>query len=1050
MFSRFFIERPIFATVLAIVIVLAGLIALPTLPIAQYPEITPPTVAVSTVYPGANAQVVAETVAAPIEQEVNGVENMIYMSSTSANDGSYNLTVTFEVGTDLDMAQVLVQNRVAIAQPKLPEEVKRQGVSTNKKSTSIVLLISLTAPPDSAYDSLYLSNFATLRLVDTLKRIKGVGDVSIFGGADYSMRIWIDPNRLRARDLTTDDVVNAIREQNVQVAAGQLGQPPAPTGTPFQYTINSLGRLESVEQFEDIIIKTGDEGQILRLKDVARVELGGETYTQYATLNGQPTAAVAIYQLPGANALDLAKRIRETMGELETSFPAGIEWRIPFDTTRAVEASIAEVYETLFIAILLVFITIYVFLQDWRATLIPAITIPVSLVGTFALMAALGFSINMLTLFGLVLAIGIVVDDAIVVVENVTRLMDEQGLSSKQAAIQAMEEVGGPVVATTLVLLAVFVPAAFSGGITGALNQQFALTIAAATVISSINALTLSPAMSAILLRPMKLTDKGAFGVFNRQFDRATTSYVTVVGLAVRRTGIAMVLFALITLASAWGFTRLPTGFLPTEDQGYFFAQAQLPDAASLERTGEVAKMMDEIYQSTPGVRDAVTIVGYSIIDGANLSNVAMSFIVMDPWDERTEPQLSQEAIVGRVQMGLLGIQEAIGFTFVPPAINGLGVSGGFQMQLQDRMGVGFDTLQAMADELVVDGDAQAGLQRLNTTFRSRVPQMFADVDRTKVKALGVPLSDVFGTLQAALGSAYVNDFNRFGRTYKVTLQSDAPHRQTAADVARLQVRKPDGTMVPIGTVIEMDETFGPQIITRYNLYPSATINGAAAPGFSSGQALNLMEDMADRKLPNTMGYEWTGMSYQEKQIGGEAVALFALAALLVFLVLAAQYESWTAPAAVVFAVPLGLLGAVVAVALRGLENDVYMQIGLVLLVALASKNAILIVEFARELRAGGKPVLEAAVEACRLRFRPILMTAFSFVLGVLPLVVASGAGGASRRSLGTVVLGGQLAATIIAVVLVPVFFVVFQRLSDRFASDDPAPPTSTDPGPTA
>jgi HAE1 family hydrophobic/amphiphilic exporter-1 len=1038
-FSRIFIERPIFATVLAIVVVIAGLVSIPSLPISQYPEITPPTVAVSTVYPGANAKVVAETVAAPIEQEVNGVENMIYMSSTSANDGSYNLTVTFDVGTDLDMAQVLVQNRVAIAEPKLPEEVKRQGVSTNKKSTSIVLIITLTAP-DGQYDSLYLSNFATLRLVDTLKRIRGVGDVVIFGGADYSMRVWIDPNRLRARDLTTQDVVDAIREQNVQVAAGQLGQPPAPPGTAFQYTINSLGRLESVEQFEDIIIKTGEDGAILRLKDVARLELGGETYSQFATLNGRPTAAVAIYQLPGANALDLANRIRAAMHDLETAFPDGVEWRIPFDTTRAVEASIDEVYETLFVAILLVFITIYVFLQDWRATLIPAITIPVSLVGTFAVMAMLGFSINLLTLFGLVLAIGIVVDDAIVVVENVTRLMADEGMSSKDAAIRAMEEVGGPVVATTLVLLAVFVPAAFSGGITGALNQQFALTIAAATVISSLNALTLSPAMAAILLRPMPLTDKGPFGVFNRAFDSATGGYMRVVKLAVRRTAIAMLLFAAIVAAAGWGFTRLPTGFLPTEDQGYFFAQAQLPDAASLERTGDVAKMMDEVYQSTPGVKDAVTIVGYSIIDGANLSNVAMSFIVMDPWDERTSSDLSQEAIVGSVQRKLFGIQEAIAFTFVPPAINGLGVSGGFQMQLQDRMGVGFDTLQSMADELVVDGSTQAGLQSLNTTFRSRVPQLFADVDRTKVKSLGVPLSDVFDTLQSALGSSYVNDFNRFGRTYKVTLQSDAPFRQEKSDIARLQVRKPDGTMVPIGTVITMEESFGPQVITRYNLYPSATINGAAAPGFSSGQALTLMEEMADRKLPTTMGFEWTGMSYQEKQVGGEAVALFGLAALLVFLVLAAQYESWTAPAAVVFAVPLGLLGAVVAVALRGLENDVYMQIGLVLLVALASKNAILIVEFARELRFGGKPLLEAAAEACRLRFRPILMTSFSFVLGVLPLVVASGAGGASRRSLGTVVLGGQLAATIIAVVLVPVFFVVFQRISERFAKSETPP----------
>jgi len=1038
-FSRFFIERPIFSTVIALVIVIAGGVTVPMLPVAMYPEITPPTVRVSTTYPGANAQVVADTVAAPIEQQVNGVENMIYMSSTSANDGSYALTVTFEVGTDLDMAQVLVQNRVAIAEARIPEEVKRQGVTTMKQSTSIVMMVSLSSS-EGQYDALYLTNYGTLRVLDELKRIPGVGEVTIFGGGDYSMRIWLDPERLLARKLTTGDVLAAIREQNIQVAAGQIGQPPAPAGQSFQYAINSLGRLQSVDQFDQIIVKAEEGGRLTRIHDVARVELGSQNYNQAAELNGQPTAAIAIYQLPGANALDVAQRVRDTMEALAARMPEGLEWGVPFDTTLAVEASIAEVYETLFIAIALVFLTIFVFLQDWRATLVPAIAIPVSLVGTFAVMAAIGFSINMLTLFGLVLAIGIVVDDAIVVVENVTRLIDEEGLTAVDAALRAMEEVGGPVVATTLVLLAVFIPAAFMGGITGKLNQQFALTIAAATVISSINALTLSPALAAILLRASPERTTGFFGAFNRVFDRATRLYVAMVERATRHTRVSMLLFLALVVAAGWGFTSLRTGFLPVEDQGYFFASAQLPDAASLERTNEVAARMTEIFRETPGVANAITVTGYSLIDGASLSNAVTVFVTLTPWGERTDTSLSLEGIVANARDRLDGIEAAIPTAFAPPAINGLGVSGGFQMQIQDRAGVGFDRLQQVAMEMVDDGNAQSGLQALNSSFRARVPQLFADVDRTKAKTLGVPLDVVFGTLQTALGSAYVNDFNLFGRTYQVTLQADSRFRQQRSDIEKLQVRNSAGSMLPLGTLVQVDDTFGPQLVQRYNLYPSAAINGEAATGFSSGQALQIMEQMAGEKLPLSMGFEWTGMSYQEKQVGGETIVIFALAILLVFLVLAAQYESWSAPAAVIFAVPLGLLGAVVAVALRGYANDVYMQIGVVLLVALASKNAILIVEFAREQRAQGLDVLAAATEASRLRFRPILMTSFSFVLGVIPLVVANGAGAGSRRSLGTVVFGGQLSATVIAVVLVPVFFVVFQRLGERFARRGDAP----------
>ncbi|MBW2693251.1 MAG: multidrug efflux RND transporter permease subunit [Deltaproteobacteria bacterium] len=1041
MFSRIFIERPILAGVIAIVIVLSGVVTLPTLPVAQYPEITPPTVKVSTTYPGANAVVVANTVAAPIEQQVNGVEGMIYMSSTSANDGSYALTVTFEVGTDLDMAQVLVQNRVAIAEARLPEEVKRQGVTTKKQSTSIVLLITLTAQ-EGEYDTLFLSNYATLRLADELKRIQGVGEVTIFGGSDYSMRIWLDPEKLKSRGLTAQDVTTAIREQNVQVAAGQIGQPPAPSGQSFQYAINSLGRLQDLEQFEQIILKTGEMGRISRLRDVARVELGGQNYNQFAALNGDPCAAISIYQLPGANALDVAAAVRAAMDRLDANFPAGLEWSIPFDTTKAVEASITEVYETLFIAIALVFLTIFVFLQDWRATLIPAVTIPVSLIGTFTVMAVLGFSINMLSLFGLVLAIGIVVDDAIVVVENVTRLIDEQGMSGRDAALQAMQEVGGPIVATTLVLLAVFVPAAFLGGITGQLNQQFALTIAAATVISSINALTLSPALSALLLRPTQERRTGFFGAFNASFDRGSTWYVATVERVVRRVGLSMVLFAALVALAGWGFMALPTGFLPTEDQGYFFAAAQLPEAASLERASEVSELMEKALIETPGIRDVVTITGYSLLDGSSLSNAVTVFVVMDPWEERTDASLQQEAILGDLRRRFYEIQEGFTFAFIPPAINGLGVSGGFQMQLQDRGDVGFDALQQVAMEMVADGNAQSGLQALKTTFRARVPQLFADVDRTKAKTLGVPLDAVFGTLQTSLGSSYVNDFNKFGRTYQVIVQVDSRFRQHREDIQKLDVRNDDGEMIPLGTLVEVEDSFGPQLVVRYNLYPSAAINGEAAAGFSSGDALALMEQMARNKLPQSMGFDWTGMSYQEKKVGGEAIAIFGLAILLVFLVLAAQYESWSAPAAVIFAVPLGLFGAVVAASMRALANDVYMQIGVVLLVALASKNAILIVEFAREKRSEGLGILEAAVEASRLRFRPILMTSFSFVLGVMPLVVASGAGAASRRSLGTVVLGGQLSATVIAVVLVPVFFVVFQSLGERGARKGEEIPT--------
>jgi HAE1 family hydrophobic/amphiphilic exporter-1 len=1030
MLSKFFIERPIFASVISIVIVIAGVVSFGALPVAQYPEITPPTVSVSANYPGANAQVVAETVAAPIEQQVNGVENMIYMSSTSASDGSYNLTVSFEVGTDLDMAQVLVQNRVSLAEPTLPEEVVRQGISTKKKSTNILLLISLFSP-DSRFDELYLANYATLRLKDLLGRIKGVGEVMVFPSSDYSMRIWLDPRQLKSRNLTTEDVLSALREQNVQVAAGQIGEPPAPLGQNFQYTVNVLGRLSEIEQFEEIIIKTGKGGRITRLKDVARVELGGKTYSITSSKSGTPSASMMIYQLPGANALDVAKQVRSALKDLSAAFPEGLTYEIPYDTTIFVETSIKEVYVTLFQAALLVFLVLFIFLQDWRATLVPAVTIPVSLIGTLAVMLAMGFSLNMLTLFGLVLAIGIVVDDAIVVVEATVAHM-EQGLNRKEAAIQAMSEVSGPVVATTLVLMAVFVPAAFLPGITGQLYRQFALTIAISTIFSSINALTMSPALSGLLLRPPKERKNVFFRGFDKIFRKTENGYTTLAKTLTRRTALVMLLFLGLVGFTGWRFTRLPTGFLPTEDQGYLIANVQLPDAASLERTDAVLKRIDDILHKTPGIQAWVSLGGYSVIDGTNASNAGTIFITMNPWEERSHPSLSQEAILGNIQRQLFQIQEAIAFAFTPPAIPGLGVAGGFQMQLQDKADMGLQELQKMVQEILQDGNAQSGLANLNSTFRADVPQLFAEIDRTKAKTLGIPLSSVFNTLQTYLGSSYVNDFNKFGRTWQVKLQADHRFRVEPEDIRQLDVRDASGEMVPLGTLVHVDQILGPQTILRYNLYPAASITGAASPGFSSGQALNLMEQLAEAKLPASMGYEWTGMSYQEKKVGSEAIMVFALAIILVFLVLAAQYESWTNPVAVILVVPLAALGTVIALVMRGSDNNVYTQIGIVLLIGLASKNAILIVEFAREQHHKGMGIMEAAVEAAKLRFRPILMTSIASIVGFMPLVVASGAGAASRQAIGTAVVGGMTAATIMSLLFTPVFFVVMQRLSER------------------
>lgn len=1029
--SRFFIYRPIFASVISIIIVIAGVVSFGTLPVAKFPPIAPPTVSVQAVYPGGNARTIAETVATPIEQQVNGVEGMLYMSSTSADDGTYNLTVTFDLGTDMDIASVLVQNRVAIAEPQLPAEVRSQGITTKKRSTQILQFIALTSP-DDRYDDLFLSNYA-LTLKDELSRLNGVGDVTTFGAGDYSMRVWLDPRKLKQRGLTTADVVAAISEQNVQVAAGQIGAAPAPAGTAFQFTVSSQGRLASVAAFEDIVLATGDDGRTLRVKDVARVELGGKNYTFDSKFDGKRSASIAIYQLPGANALTTAQLVREKMQQLsgQRNWPEGLQYQIPFDTTLFVEASIREVYSTLVVAVVLVVLVIYLFLQDWRSTVVPVLAIPVSLVGTFAIMNVAGVSINMLSLFGIVLAIGIVVDDAIVVVENTSRHL-AAGMTPRDAAVQAMSEITGPVIATTLVLLAVFVPSAFMGGITGQLFRQFALTISGAVIISTLNALTLSPALCGILLRPQQQATFWGFRLFNRSFDLMTSGYGGVIGGFVRLLSIVMVIYVGLVALTGLTLSRLPTGFVPEEDQGYLFVNVQLPDAAATERTAAVLAQLDDLYSQVPGVSNSLSIAGYSLLGGYAGSNLGFSVVILEPWEERQDAAESVEAIAAELRRRFAEVPAAAVFPFTPPAIDGLGTAGGFQLEVLDQDAAGYATLQATAEDLVAAGNAQSNLTGLNTTFRANAPQLFVDVNRVKAKTMEVPLGNVYGTLQAYLGSAYVNDFTFNNRSYQVRVQADAEYRASASDIVDLEVRDAGGRMVPLGSIVEVKDEFGPAVVRRYNLYPSAPINGSAAAGTSSGEALELMEQLAAARLPPGFGYAWTGMSFQEKLAASGQTLVLALAVIAVFLVLAAQYESWTSPAAVIAVVPLAALGVVAALVLRGAPNNTYTQIGIVLLIALASKNAILIVEFASEQRRQGMTIVEAAMQAARLRFRAILMTACSSILGFLPLLFASGAGAASRQAVGNAVVGGMIAATIFSLLFVPAFFVIFRRLSER------------------
>jgi len=1037
MISAFFINRPVLANVLAIVIVILGAVSIAVLPVAQYPNIVPPTVQVTTNYPGASARTTIDNVALPIELQVNGVEGMIYMQSYSTDAGTYALTVTFEIGTNLDFAQVLVQNKVSAALASLPQSVQAQGLIVEKKSTSILQIISLTSP-DNRFDSLYMSNYATINLVNELARVPGVGNTTVLGVGQYSMRVWLDPQKLYTYGLTPSEVSRVIQEQSQPVTAGQVGIPPAPKGQDFQFTVDVHGRLSSPEEFGNIVVKSaqGNGGRLLRVKDIGRVELGAQTYSETFKQNGQQGAGIAIYQLPDANALDVSTRVRAKMEELSKAFPPGLAYNVPFDTTMFVKASIHEVFLTLIEAGILVLIVIVVFLQDWRAMLVPATTIPVTIIGAFAAMAALGFTINTTTMFGIVLAIGIVVDDAIVIVEGVAHHI-ERGLSPHDAAIKAMSELFGPVIGITLVLMSVFLPAAFVPGLTGKMFAQFALVIAATAFISAINAATLKPTQCALWLRPAVPPERRNFFFrgFNNVYQRVENGYAWLIGSMVRRSGI-MVLVALVLAGlGGWGVARLPTAFIPNEDQGYMLVGLQLPEGASLERTDAALAKVSAIAMATPGVQYVTAISGMSVLDSNSaLANAGVAYVILKDWGERLKHDGEDlRSIVLHIARETQVLQDGRTFPLVPPAIQGIGNAGGFQMQVEQKDG-SFDyvKLQNATDNLIEQASTQSALANLVTSFRAGAPHVRVDVDRSKSETLKVSLGDVFTTLSAYLGSAYVNRFNKFGQTLQVFLQADSPYRTRPEDILKLQVRNADGQMVPIGAIATLRQDSGPPLISLYNLYPSAAIVGSPAPDFSSGEAMGLMEEIAGALLPPGTGYEWTAMSYQEKIVGNQLLYVFALAILLVYLCLAGQYESWVAPLAVILAVPLALIGPALALGGLGLPNNLYTQIGLMLLIALGAKNAILIVEVARDARnVEGKEIVDAAVLAARTRFRPILMTSFAFILGVVPLVTATGAGANSRISLGLAVMSGMLASTCLAVLFVPSFFTMLQRYEE-------------------
>jgi HAE1 family hydrophobic/amphiphilic exporter-1 len=1032
MISKFFIERPILANVLAVVTVIIGLVSYYRLPVEQYPPIVPPTILVSTRYPGASASVIADTIGVPIEQAVNGVENSIYMSSASSSDGSYALTITFDVGTDLDKSLSLVQNQVNSALAQLPGDVTQQGVTVKKVSTNILLVVSLYSE-ENRFGEAFLSNYAVINMQNPLARLPGVGQVRVFGAGPYSMRVWLDPNRLKTFNLTTTDVLNVIKDQNVQVVAGQLGAPPVPVDQVFQLTINSLGRLSDVGQFENIIVKTdrGQAAQIVRLKDVARIELSQQSYSNFANIGGIRSAQVVVFALPEANAIAVANRVYEAVAEMSKDFPEGLNYTIRYDTTKFVRGAVSKVYDTLFEAGILVLIVIMIFLQSFRALLVPATTVPVTIIGAFMAMVALGFTINLMTLFALVLAIGIVVDDAIVIVENSAYYI-ERGLSPKEAAIKAMGELTGPIMGITMALVAVFLPAAFLPGITGQIFRQFALVIAATAVISAINALTLKPAQCALWLRPRPEKPLNWFyRGFNKVYEAVKNPYMGLVRRMVRRPFLMVLLFFVIITLAGWQFVTRPTGFLPTEDQGFAVLLARLPDGAAQPRARDVSEKIGNILRKTPGVASWVTIGGYSFLDAANVSTINSTFIIYEDWAKRGAA-LSQEKIIARLNRELSRIQEASVFVVIPPAIRGLGQAGGFQMMVEDRKSRGMQELQKVVHELVRVGNAEPSLAGVTSTFNANSPQLYLDIDRTKAQSFQVPLNNIFETLRGYLGSSFVNLFNKFNQVYQVYIQAGDRYRVKTEDIRNLYTRNAQGDMVPLGSLVEVRRSQGSELITRYNLYPAAAVFGAAAPGSSSGEVLKLMDRLAADILPQGMGREWTATSYQESRVGNQAYFIHAMSIILVFMVLAALYESWSSPAAVILVVPMALVGVLLGLLIRGFDNNLYTEVGLVLMIALASKNAILIVEFARDLQRQGVPLAEAAVEATARRFRPILMTSLAFILGVAPLLFASGAGAASQQAIGTVVFGGMIASTLLAIPFVPVFYVATQKLGGQ------------------
>jgi HAE1 family hydrophobic/amphiphilic exporter-1 len=1052
--SHFFIDRPIFATVVSIFITLIGGVAYFTLPVAQYPEIAPPTVVVNATYPGASAEVVSNTVATPLEQEINGVEDMLYMVSQATGDGNLQITVTFALGTDLDTAQVLVQNRVAVAEPRLPEEVRRLGITVRKNSPDLMMVIHLSSP-DASRDQLYISNYATLQVKDVLARLDGVGDVRVFGARDYSMRIWLDPEKTQARNLTAGEVVAALQAQNVQVAAGVLNQPPVPEPGAFQLNIETLGRLADTRQFSNIVVKTEPDGRVTRIRDIARVELAAQDYNVNSYLDERQAVALGIFQRPGSNALATAELIQTTMAELGKSFPPGLRYDIVYNPTEFIAQSVEEVIKTIFEATALVVIVVILFLQTWRASIIPIVAIPVSLVGTFAVLAALGYSLNNLSLFGLVLAIGIVVDDAIVVVENVERNL-RRGMSPRDAAHETMDEVGNALIGIALVLCAVFIPAAFIPGISGQFFRQFAVTITSATVISLIVSLTLSPALCALLFRRHAAQEKQPFILlrpshaffrgFNNAFDWMSRGYGGMTRRLVRMGAVVLVVYAGLIALTAWEFDRAPTGFIPQQDQGYLITVVQLPPGSSLARTDDVVRRAAQIILETEGVAHAVPFAGFDGATFTNAPNAAAIFSPLKPFAERAAQGLSAGRILDDLTARLGTIQDAFIITIPPPPVRGIGNSGGFKMMVQDQRGRGLPALEAATQDLLDAASQIPGLTGLFSLFNTRTPKIYADIDRVRAEMLGVPANRVFETLEVYVGSAFVNEFNLLGRTFRVTAQADGQFRQDIRDIANLKTRNDSGAMVPIGSVASFRDMTGPYRVPRYNLYPAAEVQGNTLPGYSTGYALAEMERLATERLPDGFGFQWTELAYQEKLAGGSGLFVFAASVVFVFLVLAALYESWALPLAVILIVPMCLLAAVSGLTWRGLDVNILAQVGFVVLIGLAAKNAILIVEFAKQGEDQGQSRFDAAVQAARTRLRPILMTSFAFILGVLPLVIATGAGAEMRQSLGTAVFFGMIGVTLFGLVLTPVFYVVTRRFSARSRAAPASPPPAAAP----